>query len=155
MEYKILEITDNNKKMEYTNYILRKLPEWFGIETSLLEYVNTVYKYNFWAAFDNNNCIGFFSVKIHHNRTGDIYVCGINPNYHRKGIGKLLYKELEKYCIKNSCEYIIVKTVDEIDIKKSYGKTVKFYKSIGFKELITIPEVWDKNNPCLIMIKII
>jgi ribosomal protein S18 acetylase RimI-like enzyme len=148
-----MEITDNNRKAEYANYILRKLPEWFGIEESLLEYVNTVYKYPFWAAFDNNNCIGFFSGKIHHNRTGDIYVCGIDPNYHRKGIGTLLYKELEKYCIKNECEYIIVKTVDEIDINKSYGKTVKFYKSIGFKELITFPEVWDKNNPCLIMIK--
>jgi len=61
MEYKIFEIKDNNKKAEYANNILRKLPEWFGIEESLQDYVNTVYKYPFWAAFDNeNNCIGFF-----------------------------------------------------------------------------------------------
>ena len=155
MEYKIMEILENNKKTEYSNYILRKLPEWFGNEKGLLEYVNTVYKYPFWAAFDKNNCIGFFSLKFHHNRTGDIYVCGIDPNYHGKGIGTLLYKELEKYCLKNNCEYIIVKTVDEKNIEKHYGKTVKFYKSIGFKELITLPELWDENNPCLIMIKII
>jgi ribosomal protein S18 acetylase RimI-like enzyme len=155
VEYKIEEITENNKKAEYTNHILRKLPEWFGIEKSLLEYVNTVNKYHFWAAFDNDNCIGFFSGKIHHNRTGDIYVCGVDPNYHGKGIGTLLYKELEKYCIKNNCEYIIVKTVDETDTEKHYGKTVKFYKSIGFKELITLPELWDESNPCLIMIKIL
>jgi ribosomal protein S18 acetylase RimI-like enzyme len=155
MEYKIIEIVDNNKKAEYTNSILRKLPEWLDIEKSIQDYVNTVHKYPFWAAFDNDNCIGFFSGKIHHNRTGDIYVCGIDPNYHGKGVGTLLYKELEKYFVKNNCEFIIVKTVDEINPKEHYTQTVKFYESIGFKKLITFPEVWDENNPCLIMIKII
>jgi hypothetical protein len=53
MEYKIMEINDNIKKTEYTNNLLRKLPEWFGVEESLLEYVNTVNKYPFWAAFKN------------------------------------------------------------------------------------------------------
>ena len=153
MEYKIEEILDNNKKAEYTNNILRKLPEWFGIEESLLEYVSTVKKYPFWAAFNEENCIGFFSGKIHHNRTGDIYLCGVDPKYHGNGIGTLLFKEMENYFIKSNCKYIIVKTVDEMDIEKHYGKTVKFYKSIGFEKLITLPEMWDENNPCLIMIK--
>jgi hypothetical protein len=44
MEYKIIETNDKNKKTEYTNNILRKLPEWFGIEKSLKKYVNTVNK---------------------------------------------------------------------------------------------------------------
>jgi hypothetical protein len=35
MEYKIMEINDKNKRTEYTNNILRKLPEWFGVEKSL------------------------------------------------------------------------------------------------------------------------
>jgi ribosomal protein S18 acetylase RimI-like enzyme len=153
MEYKIMKIHDNNKKAEYTNRILRKLPEWFGIEEGLLEYVNTVHKYPFWAAFTNENCIGFFSGKIHYNRTGDIYVCGIDPEYHGKGIGTLLYKEAEKYFIKNNCKYIIVKTISEIDPDENYGKTRKFYKKAGFEELITLTEMWDENNPCLIMIK--
>jgi hypothetical protein len=61
MEYKIIEINDKNKKAEYTNNILRKLPEWFGNEDGLTEYVNTVNKYPYWAAFDKeNNCVGFF-----------------------------------------------------------------------------------------------
>jgi ribosomal protein S18 acetylase RimI-like enzyme len=155
MEYKIIEITNNNKKAEYTNLVLRKLPEWFGNEKSLQEYVDTVHKYPFWATFDNNNCIGFFSVKIHYNRTGDIYVCGIDPNYHRKGIGTLLYKAIENYFIKNACEYIIVKTLSEINSDKNYAKTRHFYKKMGFNELITLTEMWDENNPCLIMIKYI
>lgn len=74
MEYKIIEINENNKKSEYTKTILRKLYEWFGIEESLQEYINTAYKYPYWATFDNNNCIGFFSGKIYYNRNGDMYV---------------------------------------------------------------------------------
>jgi ribosomal protein S18 acetylase RimI-like enzyme len=153
MEYRVMEINDNSKKSEYANIILRKLPEWFGNEKSLQDYINTVKNYPFWAAFDNSNCIGFFSGKIHYNRTGDIYVCGIDPKYHGKGIGTLLYKELEKYCIKNNCEYIIVKTLSELAQCDHYIKTKQFYKKIGFKELITLTEMWDENNPCLIMIK--
>ena len=153
MEYKIIKINDNNKKTECTNTILRKLPEWFGIEESIQEYVNTVYKYPFWAAFDKDNCIGFFSGKIHYNRTGDIYVCGIDPEYHGKGIGTLLYKELENYFIRNACDYVIVKTLSEKNADTNYAKTRNFYKKIGFKELLTLTEMWDTNNPCLIMIK--
>ena len=102
MEYKILEIKDNDKKTEYVNFVLRKLPEWFGNEKNLLVYINTVCKYPLWAAFDNSSCIGFFSLKIHYNRTGDIYVCGVDPKYHGKGIGTLLYEKLEKYCIEKN-----------------------------------------------------
>jgi ribosomal protein S18 acetylase RimI-like enzyme len=154
MEYKIIQVKDNTKKMEYTNNILRKLPEWFGNEESLVKYVNTVNEYPYWAAFDKeNNCIGFFSGKIHYKRTGDIYVCGIDPQYHGKGIGTLLYKEVEKHFKNNNCKYIIVKTLSEINEDKDYERTRKFYKRMGFEELITLNEMWDENNPCLIMIK--
>ena len=153
MECKIMEVNDDCNKSEYVNTILRKLPEWFGNEKGLQEYVNTVQKYPFWAAFDNDECIGFFSGKIHYNRTGDIYVCGIDPDYHGKGIGTLLYKELEKHCIKNNCEYIIVKTLSELAQYEPYIKTKRFYEKMGFKELLTLTEIWDENNPCLIMIK--
>ncbi|MCL2006986.1 MAG: GNAT family N-acetyltransferase [Treponema sp.] len=153
MKYTITEITDSSKKSEYANKILRSLPEWFGIEESLIEYVNTVSQYPFIAAFDNEDCIGFFSGKIHYNRTGDIYVCGIDPNYQGKGIGTLLYRELENYFLKNKCEYVIVKTLSEIAQDENYAMTKKFYIKIGFKELITLTEMWDHNNPCLIMIK--
>jgi ribosomal protein S18 acetylase RimI-like enzyme len=84
-----------------------------------------------------------FSGKIHYSRTGDIYVCRVDPKYHGKGIGTLLYKKVEKYFIKNNCKYIIVKTLSEMD----------FYKKVGFKESITLTEMRDENNPCLIMIK--
>lgn len=34
-----------------------------------------------------------------------------------------------------------------------YARTRSFYRSMGFEPLITLTEMWDENNPCLIMIK--
>jgi hypothetical protein len=42
---------------------------------------------------------------------------------------------------------------NKINDDKNYEKTRKFYKKMGFEELITLMEMWDENNPCLIMIK--
>ena len=153
MDYNVFEIKENDKKTEFTNLILRMLPEWFGNEKGILDYVNSVHNFPYWSAFDKNKCIGFFSIKIHYNRTGDIYVCGVDPNYHGKGVGTLLYKESENYCIKNKCKYIIVKTLSEIVQYEPYLKIKEFYKKMGFSELLTLTEMWDEENPCLIMIK--
>jgi hypothetical protein len=54
--------------------------------------------------------------------------------------------ERETFFIKKNYKYVIVKTISEIDTDKSYEK-------IGFEGLITLTEMWVKNNPCLITIK--
>ena len=54
---------------------------------------------------------------------------------------------------RKKCEYIIVKTLSEIAQYKPYLKTKEFYRKMGFSELLTLTEMWDEENPCLIMIK--
>jgi len=60
---------------------------------------------------------------------------------------------VEKHFKRKGCEYVIVKTLSEKNPDIHYAKTRVFYKKMGFKELITLTEMWDENNPCLIMIK--
>ena len=153
MYYQILEVTDGQFKKQYAEQILRCLPEWFGNEESLVEYVETVDKYPFFGAFENEVCVGFFSGKIHHERTGDIYVCGIHPKHHRKGLGKQLYEALEQHFIHQGCEYVIVKTLSPLHTDIHYALTREFYEAIGFKEFYTDYNIWDEENPCLMMIK--
>jgi predicted lactoylglutathione lyase len=43
--------------------------------------------------------------------------------------------------------------LSEKEADKNYEKTRNFYKKMGFEELVTLTEMWDENNPCLIMIK--
>lgn len=153
-EFSIIEINDSEKKYHYTKEILEKLPDWFGNEQSNEEYAEGSRECPYWAAFDNEqNCIGFFALKVHYSYTGDIYVCGVLPEYHNKGIGKAIYKEVEQFFVKKDCKYVIVKTLSEKANYEPYDKTRKFYESIGFESLITLTEMWDEENPCLIMIK--
>jgi len=49
--------------------------------------------------------------------------------------------------------YVMVNTISDTAPDANYAKTRAFYKKIGFKELVTLTEMWDENNPCLIMIK--
>lgn len=87
----IAEVKEPNKKSRFAEEILRRLPEWFGNEKALIEYVNGVASLPFWAALNSDGkCIGFISIKVHYGNTGDIYVLGVLPEHHRKGIGKSL-----------------------------------------------------------------
>lgn len=149
-----IEVADNSKKSIFTKEVLEKLPQWFGNKQALDDYIEKVAEYPYWAAINKENrCIGFFSVKIHYGHTGDIFVCGVLPEYHSNGIGKALYKIAEAYLTENGCKYIIVKTLSETVNYEPYARTRSFYKSVGFKPLITLTEMWDEENPCLIMLK--
>ena len=152
-DYKILEITDGKLKQQYTEQILRLLPDWFGDEKSLVEYVNTVADLPFFAAFRDEECVGFFVGIIHHERTGDIYVCGIHPDYQGRGLGKKLYFELEQYFINNGCDYVMVKTLSPLRPSVHYNRTREFYHAVGFNDFYTDDAIWGSENPCLIVVK--
>ncbi len=155
-DFLIKMIGDHEKKSAYTKGILENLPEWFGNKEALDDYVVKVRELPYWAAQDTaGNCVGFFSVKTHYGNTGDIFVCGVLPRYQNNGIGKALYDAAEKYLVENGCKYAIVKTLSDIVNYEPYAQTRNFYKNIGFEPLITLTEMWDEENPCLIMIKLI
>ena len=154
--YRIIKIEDFDRKSSFTRNVLEKLPEWFGNKQALDEYVEEVRDIPYWAALSQDNvCIGFFSVKVHYGHTGDIFVCGVLPEYQHQGVGQSLYHAVEAYLVQNNCRYVIVKTLSEIIDYKPYEQTRKFYESIGFESLITLTEIWDEENPCLIMIKML
>ncbi len=150
---KIVGIDDGRQKSLYTEKVLRRLPDWFGIETALADYVAGVSKLPFWVAMDGDDCVGVAAVKIHHGHTGEIYVMGILPEYHRRGIGMQLMEAADIYFKGNGCKYVVVKTLSALVKSNHYHRTRKFYLSVGFEPLITLTEVWDEDNPCLIMIK--
>ena len=154
MVFTVLEIQESERKSKYAESILRNLPDWFGNEKSLCDYIERVSKLQFWAAIsEKGDCIGFISIKVHYEHTGEIYVCGVLPNHHKQGVGKELYRLAEDYLVMYGCKYIIVKTLSELAQYEPYDKTRGFYLRIGFEPLITLTEMWDDENPCLVMIK--
>ena len=140
-------------KSEITEKILRALPEWFGIESAILNYINDVKPLPFWKAVVENNSVGFLAIMEHFPKSAEIYVMGLLKEYHRQGVGKLMIESTEKYLKQNGFEYLQVKTLSDSHPDRNYAKTRKFYQSIGFQPLEEFKTLWGEANPALLMIK--
>ena len=151
--FEIKEVFATDEKSNICNGILRALPSWFGNEPSIIGYVEKIQSMPFYTAFDNNNSVGFVALKVHNLYTAEICVMGILKEYHRQGIGQKLIEHCEGYCKENKMEFLTVKTLDESRESNSYTKTRLFYQAMGFKPLEVFPLFWDKDNPCLFMVK--
>ena len=149
----IKEIFNAIEKSKICNDILRALPNWFGVEAGIVNYVEQVKNMPFFAAFKSDNPIGFAAIKVHNIYTAEICVMDVKKEYHRQGTGKMLMKRCDEFCVNNNIEFLTVKTLDESSGSKSYEKTRLFYHSVGFKPLEVFPLYWDKDNPCLFMAK--
>ncbi|MCH4887980.1 GNAT family N-acetyltransferase [Acidaminobacter sp. JC074] len=128
--------------------VLRDLPEWFGIESSLLNYVKEVESCVFIAYED----IGFIALKEHPN-SFDMHVLGVLKDHHGKGIGRSLTDYAEAYARSHNKKYMTVKTLSADHPDLNYKKTREFYERMGYEHLEVFKTLWDENNPCLYMIK--
>ena len=153
MSIELREIFDAEQKSVICNHILRALPNWFGVEASIVEYTEQVKTMPFWAAFEKGKAIGFVALKNHNAYTAEVPVMGVLTEFHRQGIGKKLIQLCEEYCKTNRKEFLTVKTLDESRASKSYERTRLFYLGMGFKPLEVFPLYWDADNPCLFLIK--
>jgi len=149
----VKKINNSGDKSVICNKILRVLPDWFGVEASIVDYVQQVKELPFIAAYDDDVAIGFVALKPHTQYASEICVMGVLSEYHRRGIGKRLINACEQICRENKTEFLTVKTLAESRESKSYEKTRQFYLSQGFKPIEVFPTVWDEENPCLLMIK--
>lgn len=151
----IQEIYDNNEKIEISTKILKLLPNWFSIPESTQEYINESSRLPFFAAIHELKPLGFISIKENNKYTAEIYVMGVLPDFHKQGIGKALFIRTLQWAKESGYEYLQVKTLDESHPDMYYAGTRRFYLSIGFRPLECFPELWGKENPCLIMIRCI
>ena len=147
----IRQILETDEKQIISSQILNALPQWFGIPESVQEYVRSSSGMPFWAAFESERPIGFLARKKTGDAAAEIYVMGVLPEYHRKGVGRELYAALENDARQHGIRYLQVKTV-KMGCYPFYDKTNRFYQSMGFSELECFPQLWDVWNPCQIYV---
>lgn len=149
----IKTIDNDQLKSGITDSILHQLPNWFGIEESIQEYIEGVKGKVFYAVYNGYDVVGFICLKMNNPYTAEIYVMGILEPYQRHGIGRNLVNIAEQYIKENHYKFLMVKTVGESLDDESYRRTRAFYRSVGFYPLEEIKEIWGEENPCLILVK--
>jgi GNAT superfamily N-acetyltransferase len=136
------------------NRILRSLPDWFGIEASIVNYVKEVETLPFLVAdFKNEQQIGFLSLVFHNENNAGIHVMGVLPEFHRQGVGSALVEAAVCIAKQRGCRFMTVKTLSPSMPDRHYDLTRKFYPSVGFVPLEELKTFWGEHNPCLLMIR--
>jgi len=133
--------------------ILRLLPDWFGIEAAILTYEREIDHLSTFLAKEGGNILGFLSMKQHFPASAEIYIMGVRPEAHRRGIGRALVTAAEAHARELGIEYMQVKTLAPSCPDDGYARTRTFYEAMGFRPLEEFKQIWDEINPCLILVK--
>ncbi|MBN1373369.1 MAG: GNAT family N-acetyltransferase [Anaerolineaceae bacterium] len=134
--------------------LLRLLPDWFGIEDAIVRYGQEIGDLPTWIARDESGqLMGFLTVKKHSHFSAEIYVMGVRPETHHKGVGRALTLKAEGHLRSEGVEFLQVKTVGPSSNDPFYARTRAFYVAAGFRPLEELKQVWDEANPCLILVK--
>ncbi len=135
--------------------ILRALPQWFGIEQATLQYIQDIETLPTLVAWVGERAVGFVSYKQHNAYAAELHVMGVLPEMQQRGVGRALLRRAEQALRQRRVEYLQVKTLGPSHPDEGYARTRAFYHAQGFRPLEEFPELWDKDNPCLLMVKTI
>ena len=132
--------------------IPRSLPDWFGIESAIVDYVRDLQEMETWVARDGETIIGFLTLKRHGDVSAEIQVIAVTKSLHGRGCGRKLLEEAERVLRARSVEFLQVKTLGPTRESVHYKRTRGFYSRMGFTPLEE-NNLWGETNPCLIMVK--
>ncbi len=154
-EIRIAEVLLPETREEICRRILADLPEWFGIPEAVEEYIRGSREKYMAAVREGDEYVGFISLHEHNRSTAEIFVMGILKRCQRRGYGKGLIEKCEESLKERNFVFLTVKTLSSAHHDVNYARTRRFYSSMGFLPLEEFPRLWGKENPCLMLAKVI
>lgn len=133
--------------------ILRGLPEWFGIEAAILQYEAEIDGLPTFLAVRVGEVTGFLTLKRHFAAAAEVLAMGVRREAHRQGLGRALLERAQEWLKEEGVEYLQVKTLGPSRADEGYARTRAFYQAMGFQPMEEFDQIWDKDNPCLILVK--
>lgn len=132
--------------------ILCALPDWFGIEESLVQYVRDSAVMESSIAEVGGSPAGFITLNHHFPRASEIHCIAVMKEHHRSGVGRALVEHAERVLRGRGVEFLQVKTLGPSRPCEFYDRTRRFYEGIGFVALEEFKTLWP-GNPALQLVK--
>ncbi|HEX6990083.1 MAG TPA: GNAT family N-acetyltransferase [Bacillota bacterium] len=151
----IRRVTDPAEKRAVCERILRDLPDWFGIEEAIRDYIEDSADMTFLAAERDGEALGFAALNDHGGCALEIHVMGVRRAFHRQGIGRHLVDAAAAEARALGRRLLTVKTLSPRHPSPEYAATRSFYRAMGFQAVEEFPTLWGEHNPCLLMAKIL
>jgi GNAT superfamily N-acetyltransferase len=141
--------TDSSGSGSTCREVLAALPNWFGIAEAVEDFVGAADRSPTVVASLGDRDIGFLTVVRHSMYAAEVYVMGVLPEYHRRGVGRRLLARAEHEFAADGVEYLQVKTLSASHPDEGYARTRAFYLASGFRPLQEFPDLWGPENPAL------
>lgn len=132
--------------------LLRGLPEWFGIESSIAEYVEAAGRLPGLLAYDGDEVVGALLLQRHFPTAAEIHLMAVDRGRHRRGVGRALVAAAEAAMAADGVTLMSVKTLGPSHPDPGYALTRRFYAAVGYQPVEELLDLWP-GNPCLMMVK--
>ena len=132
--------------------ILRELPQWFGIESALLNYAHEAETLLNFIAVAGDRMVGFVTLREHNLVSLELNCIALLPSWHRAGLGRRLCATAEDWWAGRGGRLIHVKTLGASRANEHYARTRAFYDALGYIPVEEFSDLWP-GNPCLLLVK--
>src|SRR5687767_4872514 len=145
--------------------VLRSLPEWFGVESSLLDYAQSAETMPTFLARvapetrhvdahqadarpadaddDVGEVVGFLTIKRHFPSSAEVYAIAVHREHRGRGVGGSLLVAAERWLRGAGVRLLQVKTLSASRPCPHYDETRGFYTRAGFLPLEEFPTLWS------------
>jgi GNAT superfamily N-acetyltransferase len=135
--------------------ILEGLPDWFGQQDSIDEYCAQAEENPVLVARDGDEIVGALLLKNQTAATDEVLAMGVKQTQHRKGAGRALINAAVAQSRNDGRTLLSVKTLGPSADYEPYARTRRFYLGLGFLPIEELKTLWDEENPCLFMVKVL
>ena len=169
---KIDIVAQPGERVRVAERILLRLPQWFGNPPATAAYIAESAGQEVLAAWPDpgdatapdehptapggahspDGAVGFLALQRHYPASCEIAVMGVDPAWHRRGVGRALVEAAIARCRAQGVRFLTVKTLDASHPDPGYARTRAFYAAMGFTPLERFPELWDPSQPALMLI---
>lgn len=133
--------------------VLRSLPDYFGIEEAIVDYVEKAKTLDSYIAIDEKDLtIGVALIDRHFEASAELALIAAHADQRSSGVGRALVQMAEQNLREDGCQYLEVHTVGPSFDHAGYASTRGFYTAVGFSPMHEF-EGLDWDGPTLIMIK--
>jgi GNAT superfamily N-acetyltransferase len=133
--------------------VLRALPEWFGLEEPILEYIEAARRLPTFVATENGSAVGFLTLMPQTSLAAEVLAMGVLPEWHGHGIGRELVETVAAFATARGYRLLQAKTLGPSHPSEHYARTRAFYEALGFIPLEETTAIWGAENPCLILVR--
>jgi N-acetylglutamate synthase-like GNAT family acetyltransferase len=153
MRVDVLLEPDPKIRRELQERLTAMLQSWFGKPEANAKYAGQAEVLDGYIAMGDRVPRGLLLLKYHSPSSAEVYWIGVDPTWHRSGIGRALIKRAGDDARARGVRYLFVATLHPADPYEPYQRTRCFYEAMGFSYVLQEQFSADPENPMAYYLK--